>query len=89
MTHAMDFMAAGLINGVTYNVSVQAFSCSGVSDIAWVAAAPAPTAPGPPRAVLIAATSQDITVSWLSPNDDGGAGSFRVFGECDHFDSLL
>ena len=68
----------GLTNGVTYNLSVRAFSCAGTSDPSWITAVPVPTAPSAPQAVQVAATATSMTVSWLPPLDNGGAGLFAA-----------
>ena len=69
----------GLVNGRTYNVSVRACTCAGLSAAVTGSAQPTVTAPGPVLVVAVsypdgaqAAASLALNVSWQAPPDTGG-----------------
>jgi predicted phage tail protein len=66
----------GLTNGTTYRFRVQAVNVAGTSGYSTVTnpVTPAPTVPGAPTIVLNAtAGNAEATISWITPNDDGGS----------------
>jgi hypothetical protein len=73
-----------LAQGVAYDVVVQAFSCSGVSDPASAVASPVSVPPGPPVDVEVSVGNTTATVTWQAPpyvNATDATTNFTVFVE--------
>lgn len=65
----------GLVNNITYAVSVTATNIAGTSDVATAYGTPvaAPTAPLPPASVTATGGNAQIVVSWPPSPGDGGS----------------
>ncbi len=69
-----------LVQGVVYDVAVQSFSCSGVSDPTTTTAMPLVVPPGPPVDIDIAVINTTVVLGWQPPPYvDAAATNYTVF----------
>jgi hypothetical protein len=74
---ATSYLVAGLINGTTYYVTVEAVNAADLHSAASAQASATPvspaTAPGSPTGLIATAGSARVSLSWTAPASAGGA----------------
>ncbi|MGR3913782.1 MAG: fibronectin type III domain-containing protein, partial [Gammaproteobacteria bacterium] len=70
---ARKYTVTGLTNGTTYTVQVAAENSNGAGEWASQNAEPMPVPPGMPQSLASQIANRALLLSWVAPDDDGGA----------------